>query len=120
MIMPESDPGMRAIEVGDLVVLHCTGPREKQWGVLVRIDALGVVLRGLELESVEDWLAQERSGADPLIAVSTFLVPTHRVVRVDLDESGPMVKGYGDRYREECGRDVRDALFGRIEPGGAN
>jgi hypothetical protein len=99
-----------SIEAGSLIVLHCTNPREKHWGLLVKIDPVGVVVRGLDLATVEDWLAQERSGADPLIAPSTFFVPTHRVIRIDLDESGPVVTGYADRYRTECGRDVRRAL----------
>lgn len=106
------DPGVPSIEVGSLVVIHCTNPREKHWGLLIRMDGLGVVLRGLDLESVEDWLAQERSGGDPLIAPSTFFVPTHRIVRLDLDESGPVVAGYGDRFSRECDRDVRRALIG--------
>ncbi len=109
--MTIDDFDIPTIEVGALVVVHCTNPREKHWGLLIRMDELGVVLRGLDLESVEDWLAQERSGGDPLIAPSTFFVPTHRVIRLDLDESGPVVAGYGDRFARECDRDVRRALI---------
>ena len=101
-----------AVDVGSLVVLHLANPREKHWGLLLRIDELGVVMRGLDLDSVEDWLAQERAGADRLIAPSTFFVPSHRLVRIDLDESGPVVTGYGDRFRSETGHDVRQALIG--------
>lgn len=110
--MSNDDVRVPCIEVGSLVVLHCANPREKHWGLLIQIDDLGVVVRGLDLESVEDWLSQERSGNPPLIAPSTFFVPTHRLVRIDLDESGPVVTGYGDRFRRECGRDVRSALLG--------
>jgi hypothetical protein len=113
--MPDDESGVRSIEVGSLVVVHCANPREKHWGLLLEIDGLGVVIRGLELASVEDWLAQERSDGETLIAPSTFFVPTHRLNRIDLDESGPVVSGYGDRFRRECGRDVRDALLGREE-----
>lgn len=110
--MTADDSGLPAIEVGSLVVLHCTNPREKHWGLLLRLDGLGAVVRGLDLASVEDWLAQERGGGDPLIAPSTFFVPIHRLIRVDLDESGPVVTGYGDRFQRESGRDVRRALVG--------
>ena len=101
-----------AVSVGSLVVLHCASPREKHWGLLLSMDPLGVALRGLDLDSVEDWMAQERAGGPKLIAPSTFFVPTHRVIRIDLDESGPFVEGYGARFRREAGRDVRDALLG--------
>ena len=103
------------IEKGSLVVLHLSNPREKMWGILQRLDAVGVVVRGLDLESVEDWLRQERAGEDRLIGPSTFFVPLHRVLRIDLDESTMTVDSYGDRYRAACGCDVRDILLG--DPG---
>ncbi len=99
------------VEVGSLVILHCGNPREKMWGVLQRLDAVGAVIRGLDLDSVEDWLHQERAGGDRLIGPSTFFVPMARVVRIDLDESSAAVESYADRYRASCGRDVRDALL---------
>jgi hypothetical protein len=101
-----------AIKKGALVILHCANPREKMWGVLQRMDTVGVVVRGLDLESVEDWLRQERAGNDRLIGATTFFVPLHRVLRIDLDESTLAVESYGDRYRAACGREVRDVLLG--------
>jgi len=95
---------------GELVILHCSNPREKMWGAVIRLDEVGVVLRGLDLETVEDWLRQERSGAERLIGPTTFFVPMHRVVRIDLDETGPAVQSYGDRFLAACGRDPREAL----------
>ena len=109
-----------SIGVDSLVVIHCANPREKHWGLVVGMDSLGVVVRGLDLESVEDWLSQELRGGDPMIVPSTFFVPTHRLVRIDLDESGPMVTGYGDRFFREAGRDVRRALIGDAGNGEAN
>ena len=114
------EPAVPAIGTGSLVVIHCANPREKQWGLLLQMDALGLVVRGLDLDAVEDWLAQELRGGEELIAPSTFFVPTHRLVRIDLDESGPVVTGYGDRFQRESGRDVRRVLLGEVEPGEAN
>jgi hypothetical protein len=106
------DGAVPTVGPGSLVVVHLANPREKIWGLLVRIDAPGVVLRGLDLDTVEDWLAQERSAGEPLIVPSTCFVPSHRLVRIDLDESGPVHSGYGDRFLREVGRDVRRALLG--------
>ena len=100
------------VSTGALVILHCGNPREKMWGAVKRLDGVGVVLRGLDLESVEDWLRQERAGAESLIVPTTFFVPMHRVQRIDLDESSPAIESYGDRFAAACGRDVRDALQG--------
>jgi hypothetical protein len=100
-----------AVEVGSLVILHCGNPREKMWGLLMRLDAVGVVIRGLDLDSVEDWLLQERVGGERMIGPTTFFLPMARVLRIDLDESTTAVDSYGDRYRTSCGREVRDALL---------
>jgi hypothetical protein len=105
---------MDAIGPNSLVIVHCTNPREKMWGVLLKLDGSGAVVRGMDLNTVEDWLHQERTGEPPLIGPSTFFVPVHRVVRIDLDESGGVVESYGDRYEAACGRDVRVALTGPI------
>jgi hypothetical protein len=102
---------MEGVEKGSLVIVHCGNPREKMWGVLQRLDGVGVVIRGLDLDSVEDWLRQERAGADRMIGPTTFFLPMGRVLRIDLDESTAAVDGYGDRYLTACGRDVREALF---------
>jgi len=96
---------------GSLVIIHCSNPREKMWGLLVRLDGIGVVIRGLDLESVEDWLRQEKVGSDRMIGPTTFFVPMSRVLRIDLDESTAAIDSYGDRYRTTCGREVRDALL---------
>jgi hypothetical protein len=98
------------VREGALVILHCGNPREKMWGAVTRLDEVGVGLRGLDLDSVEDWLRQERAGTERLIGPTTFFVPMHRVLRIDLDETCPAVESYGDRYSSACGRDVREVL----------
>jgi hypothetical protein len=104
-----------AIDPGALVVVHCSSPKEKLWGMLLRLDAVGVQVRGLDLNSVEDWLRQELSGSDSLITPSTVFIPTVRVERIYLDQSAGPVQSFGDRYRAACGRDVREALTGAAE-----
>ncbi len=94
-----------------LVIVHCGNPREKMWGAVLRLDGIGLVLRGLDLESVEDWMRQERAGSDKLIGPTTFFVPMHRVLRIDLDESGPVVESYQDRFATACGRDALEVLI---------
>ena len=108
---------MEGIGANSLVIVHCTNPREKMWGVLLNLDATGAVVRGMDLNTVEDWLHQEKTGSPKLIRPSTFFVPVHRVVRIDLDESG-VVESYGDRYRTGSGGDVRLALQGAISDEG--
>ncbi len=107
---------MGGIEEDSLVIVHCCNPREKMWGAVVRLDGAGVVVRGLDLESVEDWLRQEKSGGESMIQPTTVFVPMHRILRLDLDESSPVVSSYGDRFADACGRDACSALFGSGGP----
>jgi len=99
------------IELHSLVVVSCHTPIEKLWGVLLRLDHVGVELRGLDVASVEDWLAQEREPGDShFIVPSTVFVPLHRVERVYLDEGSPLAPSFEERHREDSGGDVRVAL----------
>jgi hypothetical protein len=101
---------MNVLDVGEIVIVHCREPREKLWGLLQRLDGVGVALRGMDLGAVEDWLRQEARGGDRLLTPSTFFVPMHRVQRIDLDEAVGPVSAFAARYREISGGDVRDAL----------
>jgi len=111
--MTKTAGAVLAVEAGNVVVVDCSNPKEKLWGVLVRLDLTGVVVRGLDINSVEDWLRQEKAGEPSMIGPSTVFIPMHRVHRVYLDESSAAVSSFADRYAEFCCGDVRDALFGR-------
>lgn len=100
------------VETGALVVVHCIQPKEKLWGVVLRLDELGVVVRGLDLNTVEDWLHQTIAGEEPLIGPSTVFLPMHRVERIFLDESSGAAAGIGDRFRRATGGDVTEILLG--------
>jgi hypothetical protein len=107
---------VQGVDNGSLVVLHCANPREKMWGLILRLDELGVVLRGLELASVEDWFRQLKSDEEVFLGPTTFFLPMHRIQRIDLDESGPAVVSFGDRFRTDTGRDIRDELLTSFRP----
>ncbi|HXM35173.1 MAG TPA: hypothetical protein VN920_08300 [Pyrinomonadaceae bacterium] len=46
----------KGIDSGTAVVVVLHSPREKCWGLLDEITAAGVFLRGLDLNSFDDWL----------------------------------------------------------------
>ena len=98
------------LEPGALVVLCCLNPKEKLWGVMEQLDGRGVIMRGLGLDSVEDWLRQERTKTDAMITASTVFVPIHRIQRIYCDESSEGFVSYGDRFSADCGLPVRDVL----------
>ena len=97
--------------------MHCRDPKEKLWGLLQRLDGIGIALRGLDLGAVEDWLRQEAAGNERLLNPSTFFIPMHRVQRIDLDEPVGPIPAFADRYREASGVDVRQVLGMQVENG---
>jgi len=101
---------MEGITAGSVVVVVCREPREKLWGMLLRIDALGIVLRGIELGGFEDWLRQEARGEEQLMGPSTLFLPMHRIQRIDLDEDRGPVPAMATRFHQSCGRPPAEAL----------
>ena len=92
------------------VVLFLREPKEKIWGLLLALDAGGVVVRGLDLTAFDDWLRQEARREESLIHPTTLFYPMHRVERVERDESVGPIPGCADRFATEVGRSVFEAL----------
>ncbi|MCP4901847.1 MAG: hypothetical protein GY906_33195 [bacterium] len=97
------------------MIAYLMNPKERIWGVLIRHDTMGIVLRGLDLNSIEDWIAQERSGSEKLITPSTQFVPTHRLERIYADERSGNVDSCGERFTALCNRDAREVLLSNEE-----
>lgn len=100
------------MEQGRLVLVSCSSPKEKFWGVLLGIAPAGVTLRGVPLQAFDDYVLQESRQAERPLAPSTVFFPMHRVERIELDESSEAVEGLGDRFRRLTGRDPEALLLG--------
>ncbi|MBN2370394.1 MAG: hypothetical protein JXO72_07895 [Vicinamibacteria bacterium] len=101
---------MRGLPVGSIIVLNLHTPKQKVWGLLLDVNAAGVVIRGLDLEVFDDWMRQEARGGEMQIGVTTVFFPLARVERIELDESVGCVIGYAVRYEEIVGRPAGEAL----------
>jgi hypothetical protein len=99
---------------GRLVLISCTAPREKFWGVLLALNPTGVTARGLSLETFEDWLRERTGGGTPLLGPVTLFVPSRRIERIEVDESVGTVEGLGERFARLVGRDPREELLGGV------
>ena len=102
--------GTFALNEGDPVVLYLHSPKEKIWGLLLSLSPAGVVLRGIDLNTFDDWMRQEARGDEPYLGLSTVFYPMSRVDRMERDETiGPVVS-CADRFTGEVGRTVREVL----------
>ena len=109
--------GPYGLAEGTTVVIYLQGPKEKVWGVLVSLTSSGVVLRGIDLATFDDWMRQEARGEEELIGLTTIFYPMHRVVRMERDETVGPLTSYADRFAREVGRSV-GAVLG-LEPKGS-
>jgi len=88
---------------GSCVVLHLRDPREKSWGLLLRMDPTGVWLRGMDLASVEDWARQVAAGGGGTMGLATFFVPYARLEKIVLDEPLGPVPSLAQRFEQITG-----------------
>jgi hypothetical protein len=98
------------IQPGALVLVHLVNPTEKFWGVLHELGVAGVTLRGINVSSFDDWMAQAAQGKGQMLGLSTMFVPLFRVERVYLDEPVGAVESYRQRFERRVGTTVEKYL----------
>jgi hypothetical protein len=98
------------IESGALVILHLVNPIEKFWGVLGELSPAGVVFRGINVSSFDDWMGQAARGEGQALGLATMFVPLLRVERLFLDEQVGEVESYSQRFERRVGVSVESYL----------
>ena len=94
---------------GSVVVVHLAQPNEKFWGILERVAPEGVTLRGINLNSFEDWMLGVARREEAL-GLSTMFVPMFRVQRMFLDEQIGEVESFQQRFERHVGESVQSHL----------
>ena len=102
---------MVGIETGSVVTVVLHGPREKCWGVLERIDAAGVFLRGIDLNAFDDWM-HALAHNEPFMGLADLFFPMWRVERVTLDEPAGGVPSLAEQLEKRTGRILQE-IFAR-------
>lgn len=102
-----------AFHPGSIIVLTLGEPRQKLFGLLLELEAKGVVISGVQLESLDD-LGRIAASGEP-VTVSTLFFPMHRVERMELDSSEGEVPSLAESFAARTGRTVAQ-LFGQALP----
>ncbi len=95
---------------GAPVLITLSAPREKFWGAIIAVSQAGVSVRGIGLESFEDFVRQVRDG-DSVTAAAVFF-PMHRIERMEIDERNGDVPSMVERFKGKCGHDASEFLAG--------
>ncbi|HEY7403273.1 MAG TPA: hypothetical protein VIB39_07115 [Candidatus Angelobacter sp.] len=92
------------MNTGQLVLATLQNPREKFWGVILSLTPAGLSLRGVDLESLEDFTQMVKSG-EPASANVVFF-PMHRVQRVEVDSRTGGLPSLADQFAAKTGVNV--------------
>ena len=92
------------MDAGHLVLVTLHNHREKFWGVLLSLDTAGVNLRGVDLESLDDFTQLINSGESASASVVFF--PMHRVQRIEEDNRNGELPSLAEQFRIKTGIDV--------------
>lgn len=93
-----------------IVIAHLVNPTEKFWGILMNLDQSGIVLRGINVSSFDDWMFQVARQEAHSLGLSTMFAPLFRIERIFLDEQIGEVESYGQRFAKQVGLGVESYL----------
>ena len=113
-LVPAAPPAP-AFHPGALVLITLNTPREKFWGALLEVTPAGVSVRGVDLNSLDDFARQIRAG-DPAMPAAVFF-PMHRIERMELDVRAGEIPSLGERFEAKAGRTAGAVMeLGGIQP----
>jgi hypothetical protein len=93
---------------GAVVLVTLNTPREKFWGVVLELTTAGLGVRGIDLNSFDDFARLVREG-EPVAAGAVFF-PMHRVERIELDTRNGSIPSLTERFASKSGRDFAELL----------
>jgi hypothetical protein len=99
----------KALTLRSVVILSLQNPREKVWGVLLSINSYGITLRGIDINSFQDWTRSIANQTESM-GLSTMFFPMIRIEKVTLDESVGPFKSFSDQFFDRVGRHVLEVL----------
>jgi hypothetical protein len=89
------------------VVVYLHSPREKLWGLVLEINQAGLYLRGIDLNTFDDWIRMLARG-ERNIGLSHLFFPMWRVERISLDERLDDIPSLADRFQDNVGLSVEE------------
>ena len=93
-----------------VVIVNLVNPKEKFFGVLTALSPAGVTMRGINLDSFEDWIRELAHEDEAELSLITMFVPLFRVERIFLDEPSGQIKSYSQRFEDVVGSKLHEHL----------
>jgi hypothetical protein len=97
------------ITAGAPIIVNLHSPREKVWGLLYELNAAGVFVRGIDLNTFDEWIQVIVRG-ERNIGLNHVFLPMWRVERIGLDETLDDIPSMADRFYQRVGITVQEYL----------
>lgn len=98
------------MEINAIVILSLIAPKEKVWGQLLQLEPKGVTVRGIELDSFDDFVRQIVDQEETTVGMTTVFYPMHRVERVATDEPSGSIPSLAERFHRKVGLTIQEYL----------
>jgi hypothetical protein len=98
------------VELNSIVVVSLHSPREKIWGELAALNVAGITVRGIDLNSYDDFVRQVLHPEGDRVGLPTIFFPMQRVERISLDEASGSIPSMADLFEQKVGRSLKDYL----------
>lgn len=93
-----------------IVVISLHSPKEKLWGELLDISSAGVTLRGIDLSSFDDFIAQVLHPEGDRVGLPSLFFPMLRIERIALDEARGSIPSLAEIFERKIGRSLAEYL----------
>jgi hypothetical protein len=103
---PEGD----RVELNTIVIVSLHTPREKIWGELLALHSAGITIRGIDLNSFDDFVRQVLHPEGERVGLPTVFFPMQRIERISLDEPSGSIPSMADMFEQKVGRSLKDYL----------
>ena len=112
-----TDPaGVSPFAANAVVLVTLNSPREKFWGAVLNLAPAGVSVRGIDLNSVDDFIRQVKAG--DLVTPNAVFFPMHRIERIELDLRNGEIPSLQERFQTKTGLSFADLVREFSAPAG--
>jgi hypothetical protein len=98
------------MELGSIVIISLHSPKEKIWGQLVSMNAAGVTIRGIDINSFDDFVIQVLHPEGERVGLPTLFFPMTRIERIALDEPSGSIPSLAEVFQQKVRRSLHDYL----------
>jgi len=103
------------MDVNSIVVISLHDPKERIWGQLLAITQAGITVRGIDLNSFDDFIRQIKNPDESPVGLATIFYPMARVERIALDECKGSIPSLAQTFERIVGRSLVDYLASVVE-----